>query len=322
MLVEVRLRPGIADPQGATIDASLPALGFDGRARRAGGQGHPLHRRGGRRGRGPRRRSRSCAQRFLTNPVIEDADGARVERDDDALGVVRVPRVELRARRGRGGPRRSGGDGRAASGTATAALARRRRRRAARRLRPRRLPAPGRHRPLLPGDGGGRGIRRRGRPGRRHLQRLPGAHRGGPASRARCRRTGASSSSAQPSTCGSRPTDSVLTSRRDRGHVSCGCRSTTSRATTPARPRRWPNCGPRTGSSCAMSTTPTVDRRHRRHLLGRAQRGRAHAPSRAGVRCPARVDRRDAAAALAARRRRRAVRRRAPDGRRRRCRSA
>jgi phosphoribosylformylglycinamidine synthase len=30
VLVEVRLRPGIADPQGATIERSLPALGFDG----------------------------------------------------------------------------------------------------------------------------------------------------------------------------------------------------------------------------------------------------------------------------------------------------
>ena len=30
VLVEVRLRPGIADPQGATIERSLPALGFAG----------------------------------------------------------------------------------------------------------------------------------------------------------------------------------------------------------------------------------------------------------------------------------------------------
>ena len=28
--VEVSLRPGIADPQGATIERSLPTLGFDG----------------------------------------------------------------------------------------------------------------------------------------------------------------------------------------------------------------------------------------------------------------------------------------------------
>jgi phosphoribosylformylglycinamidine synthase PurS subunit len=30
VLVETRLRPGIADPQGATIERSLPALGFEG----------------------------------------------------------------------------------------------------------------------------------------------------------------------------------------------------------------------------------------------------------------------------------------------------
>ena len=30
VLVEVRLRPGIADPQGATIERSLTALGFGG----------------------------------------------------------------------------------------------------------------------------------------------------------------------------------------------------------------------------------------------------------------------------------------------------
>lgn len=29
-LVEVRLRPGIADPAGATVEAALPALGFEG----------------------------------------------------------------------------------------------------------------------------------------------------------------------------------------------------------------------------------------------------------------------------------------------------
>jgi phosphoribosylformylglycinamidine synthase subunit PurS len=30
VLVEVRLRPGIADPQGATVQRALPALGFEG----------------------------------------------------------------------------------------------------------------------------------------------------------------------------------------------------------------------------------------------------------------------------------------------------
>ena len=30
VLVEVRLRAGIADPEGATVERSLPALGFEG----------------------------------------------------------------------------------------------------------------------------------------------------------------------------------------------------------------------------------------------------------------------------------------------------
>ena len=30
MLVDVQLRPGIADPAGATIERSLPALGYEG----------------------------------------------------------------------------------------------------------------------------------------------------------------------------------------------------------------------------------------------------------------------------------------------------
>ena len=30
VLVEVSLRPGIADPQGSTVERALPALGFDG----------------------------------------------------------------------------------------------------------------------------------------------------------------------------------------------------------------------------------------------------------------------------------------------------
>ena len=46
VLVEVRLRPGIADPQGATIERALPALGLRRGLRRAGGQGVPLRRRG------------------------------------------------------------------------------------------------------------------------------------------------------------------------------------------------------------------------------------------------------------------------------------
>ncbi len=73
VLVETRLRPGIADPQGATIERSLPALGFDGI-------------RGVRVGKAlrfeleapdeetARAHADEVTQRFLINPVIEAAD--------------------------------------------------------------------------------------------------------------------------------------------------------------------------------------------------------------------------------------------------------
>jgi phosphoribosylformylglycinamidine synthase subunit PurS len=72
VLVEVSLRPGIADPQGATIERALPALGFDtihqvrtGKAIRfwvdAGGESEA------------RSKVEELCQRFLTNPVIEQA---------------------------------------------------------------------------------------------------------------------------------------------------------------------------------------------------------------------------------------------------------
>ncbi len=71
--VEVRLRPGIADPEGATIERALPALGFD-----------DVH--GVRAGRSflfeidasdeptARRRAEELAQRLLANPVIEQSE--------------------------------------------------------------------------------------------------------------------------------------------------------------------------------------------------------------------------------------------------------
>ena len=73
VLVETRLRPGIADPQGSTIERSLPALGFDGirdvrvgKALRftieAADEATALAH------------ADDVTQRFLINPVIEAAD--------------------------------------------------------------------------------------------------------------------------------------------------------------------------------------------------------------------------------------------------------
>jgi phosphoribosylformylglycinamidine synthase subunit PurS len=72
VLVEVRLRAGIADPQGATIERSLPTLGYD--------QVHEV--RVGKAIRftidapdevAARADVEQLCARFLTNPVIEDA---------------------------------------------------------------------------------------------------------------------------------------------------------------------------------------------------------------------------------------------------------
>jgi phosphoribosylformylglycinamidine synthase PurS subunit len=72
VLVEVALRPGIADPQGATIERALPALGFEqvsgvrtGKAIRFAidAEGEVV----------ARHQVDDLCRRFLTNPVIEDA---------------------------------------------------------------------------------------------------------------------------------------------------------------------------------------------------------------------------------------------------------
>jgi phosphoribosylformylglycinamidine synthase subunit PurS len=77
VLVEVTLRSGIADPQGATIERALPALGFDtvhgvrtGKAIRFSIDAEEEA--------AARAQVDDLCRRFLTNPVIEEAD-VRVE---------------------------------------------------------------------------------------------------------------------------------------------------------------------------------------------------------------------------------------------------
>ena len=72
VLVEVRLRPGIADPQGATIERSLPTLGYErvkdvrvGKAIRFTIDAADET--------AARDEVRQLCDRFLTNPVIEDS---------------------------------------------------------------------------------------------------------------------------------------------------------------------------------------------------------------------------------------------------------
>jgi phosphoribosylformylglycinamidine synthase subunit PurS len=70
--VEVRLRSGIADPQGATIERSLPTLGFDGiRGVRVGKSIRFLIEATDEAA--ARSEVDDLCQRFLTNPVIEDS---------------------------------------------------------------------------------------------------------------------------------------------------------------------------------------------------------------------------------------------------------
>lgn len=73
VLVETRLRAGVADPQGATIERSLPHLGFEGisgvrvgKAFRFSLDAPDLA--------AAEAEARDVTQSFLINPVIEDAD--------------------------------------------------------------------------------------------------------------------------------------------------------------------------------------------------------------------------------------------------------
>ncbi len=72
VLVEVTLRPGIADPQGATIERSLPLLGVDSVSGVRVGKAIRLTVEAAGEDEAQRVVEDLCA-RFLTNPVIEDA---------------------------------------------------------------------------------------------------------------------------------------------------------------------------------------------------------------------------------------------------------
>jgi phosphoribosylformylglycinamidine synthase PurS subunit len=70
--VDVQLRPGIADPQGATIERSLPTLGFDGVEGVRVGKSIRFSIEAADEAAAQQRVGDLC-DRFLTNPVIEDA---------------------------------------------------------------------------------------------------------------------------------------------------------------------------------------------------------------------------------------------------------
>ncbi|HEV2369087.1 MAG TPA: phosphoribosylformylglycinamidine synthase subunit PurS [Acidimicrobiales bacterium] len=70
-LVEVRTRPGMADPEGATIEAALPALGFADVKDVRVGKAIRLEVEASDEG-AARARLDQLSETFLSNPVIED----------------------------------------------------------------------------------------------------------------------------------------------------------------------------------------------------------------------------------------------------------
>ena len=150
--VLIRPKEGILDPQGKAVERALPALGFEGIEHVRVGRMVELEAEDPERLAGAlREAARQPADRGLRDQSIDACD---------AWGVLQFPgscderdalhACEL-ARRG-------------AAGLARGARPRRRRRgRRPGRLLLRRLPAGGRDRPLLAGDGGCRGVRRRRR---------------------------------------------------------------------------------------------------------------------------------------------------------------
>ncbi len=70
--VEVRLRPGIADPEGATIERALPALGFDDVSDVRAGRSFRFELEAADEP-AARRRAEELAHRLLANPVIEES---------------------------------------------------------------------------------------------------------------------------------------------------------------------------------------------------------------------------------------------------------
>lgn len=70
--VEVALRDGIADPEGATIERALPALGFTGVSGVRAGRSFRLSVDADSEDEA-RTRTQALADRLLANPVIERA---------------------------------------------------------------------------------------------------------------------------------------------------------------------------------------------------------------------------------------------------------
>ena len=72
VIVDVTLREGIADPEGATIERALPALGFSGVHEVKAGKSFRMNIDADSEEEALEKAT-SLAERLLSNPVIEDA---------------------------------------------------------------------------------------------------------------------------------------------------------------------------------------------------------------------------------------------------------
>jgi phosphoribosylformylglycinamidine synthase len=72
VIVDVTLREGIADPEGATIERALPALGFSGVSQVKAGKSFRMSIDADDET-AALEKATSLAERLLSNPVIEDA---------------------------------------------------------------------------------------------------------------------------------------------------------------------------------------------------------------------------------------------------------
>jgi phosphoribosylformylglycinamidine synthase len=72
VVVDVTLRSGIADPEGATIERALPALGFTGVSDVKAGKSFRMSIEASSES-DALEKATALAERLLSNPVIEDA---------------------------------------------------------------------------------------------------------------------------------------------------------------------------------------------------------------------------------------------------------
>lgn len=92
--VVVRLRPGIADPEGATIERALPALGFHDVARMTSGRSFRFEVEAVDAS-AAQARAEDLAHRLLANPVMEESTVAVTPLRPHLPAPAPAPRATL-----------------------------------------------------------------------------------------------------------------------------------------------------------------------------------------------------------------------------------